>query len=347
MSREADEIARAAGIANVPDAPPPEVVEPLLKRVNVPPSTIEGDAAAPQAPGGPPDPLPASPAPATPAPTPAPTIDWQQRYNTLRGKYDAEIPDLQAQLRATQQAIQAMQAAMRAPAAPSAPPSAPPSTPAAAPAFEDIPAEDREAYGEELITKSQHWAEAKLAPRLSQLERRLIEIEGRSQQVTQNSAMSQVEAQLDRQMPQWQDINNDPEFWAWLSQPDPFSGNVRRALLTDAHARGDAARTLAFFQGFQREHTVVDPGSGTQPGQTAGNPSPVADRLPLENLAAPGRGTTSLAAPGAPALRTWNTAQVAALYREKTEGRWDGRENDFRRLEQDMIAATREGRFRN
>lgn len=327
QSELADQIARDAGIANVPE-PKPEAQSDAPAAA---PPTVEGTGQEqPELPG--------LPQP-QPQPQAQPEEQWQQRYNTLKGKYDSEISELQGQLRSLERVIAGIQSAPRAEPAPRQEPRP---APASAQSYE-IPAEDREAYGEELIHKSQAWAEAKLAPKLSAMERRLIEIEGRSQQVVQQTAQQAVETALDRAMPDWQQINNNPSFWAWLDQPDPFSGALRRQLITDAHVRGDAARTLAFFQAYKREHTMVDPGGGTQPAQTAA----AADRLPLENLAAPGRGTGAPAAPGAPEKRIWTTAQITALYREKTRGQWDGREDDFRRLEQDISAAAREGRFRN
>lgn len=331
QSELADQIARAAGIANVPDARPADGEIPTV---------VNDPAAAPaeQQAQQPTEQPAAQPTERAPDRSQEQERE-QQRYNTLKGKYDAEIPELQAQIRSLERVIAGIQSAPRER-------EAPPARHDPAPTSYEISAEDREAYGEELITKSQAWAEAKLAPKLSRMEQRLLEIEGRSQQTQQQSAQQMVESQLDRAMPSWQVINQSPSFWAWLDQPDPFSGHLRRQLITDAHVRGDAARTLAFFQAYQREHTAVDPGAGTQPAQTGATQIVPTDRLPLENLAAPGRGSASQAAPGAPEKRLWTTAQVTALYREKTEGRWNGREDAFHRLEQDVIAAGREGRFR-
>lgn len=344
QSREADEIARAAGIANVPDAVPDEEAPaeqplPELQTEQTQPGTTVGETET-QLPGSGERAQGEAPPTNDHAPREANReLEWQQRYNTLQGKYNSEIPELQGQIRSLERMLANIQTSQREPTQPQPQARAQPG-----PVPADISAEDKEAYGEELILKSQAWAEARLRPHLTQLETRLMEIEGRSVQSQQASAQLQVENALDRAMPGWQQTNNDPEFWRWLDAPDPFSGHLRRAMLKDAHARGDAARALAFFQGFRREHTVVDPGPGTHPTQTTAPAA--AERIPLESLAAPGRGSASLGTQGAPERRTWNAQQVAALYREKTEGRWAGREDDFHRLEQDVITATRDGRFR-
>jgi hypothetical protein len=151
-----------------------------------------------------------------------------------------------------------------------------------------IPDEDVQNYGEDLITRSQGWAEARLAPRLAELERRLMSVEGGNQQLASYTTGQRVEMHLDRDVPDWRAINVDPQFIGWLGQQDPFSGHTRKALIEEAYGSGDAARTAAFFHAFQREHTAVTGSPGTQAGQTDHS----AARLPLADLAVPGRGAS-------------------------------------------------------
>ena len=345
QSELADQIARDAGITNVPAAKSTTVVEaePLPATSDQVQEASQDEAQEP-AQAQPELPLGDAPAPARPA-----DPDWQQRYNSLQGKYNSEVPELQAQVRSMERIIAGMQRSSHASEQTRQETRQTPQHPPFA-ELEIDPA-DKEAYGEELITKAQRWAEAKLAPRFAQLESRLASYEGRTQQIAQQSAATSVEGQLDRAVPNWRDVNIDPQFNVWLGQADPFSGLSRKQLITDAHVSGDAPRTIAFFQAFLREQTAVNPGTGTQMVQTAASPPangamPAADRLPLESLAAPGRGAATPAAPGAPAARIWTQAQIQQLYREKVRGQWDGREADFFRLEQDISAAAREGRYR-
>jgi hypothetical protein len=272
----------------------------------------------------------------SPPPTPAPT-DWEQRYSTLQGKYNTEIAELRGQVRSLENLIGSMRTAPPAESmpAPTPQPSMPPG------ANHKIPEEDIEAYGEDLIKATQRWNE----PLIERLETRIRQLEGNTHRIETRSAAQSVEQALDRAVPDWQQINIDPGFVTWLGQIDPFSGNSRKAMITDAHTRGDAARTIAFFQAFKNEQTLVDPPRGTQPNQTGGS-SPPADRLPLESLAAPGRGPTTPPAPGAPDRRIWSGAEITQFYRRKGRGEWRGREADAERIEADIIAAGREGRVR-
>lgn len=274
----------------------------------------------------------------SPPPTPVQT-DWEQRYSTLQGKYNTEIAELRGQVRSLENLISNMQ---------TAPPREPVPQPSNNPlpvAAHKIPEEDIEAYGEDLIKGTQRWAEAHYAPVVRQLEDRIRQLEGNTQRIEYRSAAQSVEQALDRAVPDWQQINVNPAFVTWLGQIDPFSGHTRKAMITDAHTRGDAARTIAFFQAFKNEQTLVDPPRGTQPDQTGGS-SPPADRLPLELLAAPGRGPTTPPAPGAPERRMWNGAEITQFYRSKQRGQFRGREAEADRIEAEIIAASREGRVR-
>lgn len=310
--------------------------EAAAAALNAPPEDNAGDSGDNQ-PQTPPEARDASVPGTSPPPTPAQT-DWEQRYNTLQGKYNNEIPELRGQIRSLENLLATIRSA------PPPDPSPQPSyTPPPGPSGQKIPEEDIEAYGEDLIKASQRWAEAHYAPIVSQLEARLRSVEGNTQRIEHHTAAQSVEQALDRAVPDWQTINVDPAFITWLGQTDPFSGHTRKAMITDAHTRGDAPRTIAFFQAFKNEQTLVDPPRGTQPGQTG---APPADRLPLETLAAPGRGPTTPPAPGAPERRIWTGAEIAQFYRNKGRGQWRGREAEADRIEADIIAAGREGRVR-
>jgi hypothetical protein len=144
---------------------------------------------------------------------------------------------------------------------------------------------------------------------------------------------------------QWREINDSPEFAAWLNQPEPFSGNPRKALLGDAYNRGDASRTARFFESFVNEHTAV------APAPPAPSPIPLEDpgagRVSLESLAAPGRATGTVPG-GAPVeKRIWTGAEIIAFYRDVTRGKYVGNEALKTRLDADIVAAATEGRIRS
>lgn len=281
-------------------------------------------------------PVDASPGQAA-APVPPALAEWEQRYNTLQGKYNSELPELRGQIRSLQDLIASMQTAQ------SRADQVVRSAPAVSP-------EDIESYGQDLVTASQRWAEAHLGPRFADYERRLTQVEAGGQQLARFTSAQSVEHTLARDIPEWKQINVDPKFILWLDQTDPFTGQKRQALLNEAYGGGDAARTIAFFRAYLAEQTAVSPnGAGIRPNHTGnGSAPPVpAERLPLADLAVPGRGQqSSSAAPGAPEKRMWTNGDIAAFYRQRTAGRWSGREAVADELERDIFAAAAEGRVR-
>jgi hypothetical protein len=345
-SARADELAREAGIANVPAAPETpgngqdktaNEIERNERPISPPPFELTPPPVE--------EPIPA----AAPQPVQAPMNDWEQRYNTLQGKYNTEMPELRGQLRAMQDMLANMQTHMRQPE-----PRAPETTferPAPTyqrpqpPPIREIPKEDVDNYGSDLIDGVGRWAEARFAPLLQEIDRRLLSVEGGNQQLANYTAQKSVDAMLTQAVPDWDQVNHDPNFILWLDQVDMLSGRKRKELIDEAYGAGNAPRTIAFFRAYKNEQTVVNPnGQGTRPVQTGNIP---ADRLPLADLVVPGRGQSVTApAPGAPEQRIWTAADIAAFNRQKQQGRWIGREAEAARIEADYMRAPLEGRFR-
>jgi hypothetical protein len=327
-SARADELAREAGVANVRPLDEGDAGEGVTPVVNGEEET------------------PGQPFELTPPPEPEPsrqqpTVDWEQRYNTLQGKYNSEIPELRGQINSLQTMIAQMNVQPRR----AEETFEQPRTRPLPPPVREIPREDVDTYGQDLIEATQRWTEARLAPMIQDLERRVLSVEGGNQQLASFSMQNRVDAALARDIPDWDVINHDPNFILWLDQMDMFSGRKRKQMIDEAYNAGDAARTVAFFRAYKNEQTVVGQRPGIQPVQT--EVTPPADRLPLADLAVPGRGrAVSSPAPGAPEQRIWTAADVNSFYRQKQQGRWTGREAEADRIERDIIAAPMEGRFR-
>lgn len=285
--------------------------------------------------------------PATPPVQPAPTVDWEQRYRTLQGKYDHEVPTLRGDvIRLTSQldALQSTLNTLQTPREVTPPP--------AAPAAPTVPHEDVETYGEDLVTAARRWARAEVAGELDELKRQFGELKQTTTTVQQETAQTRAQTQMQTMLAgldgdpviggQWRAINVAPEFMTWLDQVDPFTGQQRMALLRDAFGRGDVVRTAAFFKAYLNEHTAPRTSEGGQP-----IPQPGAGQQPtLETFATPGRGSGP-APGGAPAdKRIWTQRDITAFYRDRTRGAYRDREAEAARLEQDIIDAAAEGRIR-
>jgi len=269
----------------------------------------------------------------------APQEDWKQRYLSLQGKYNTEVPNLTGQLRVLEGQVGQLQNLLSQVRQQPLPQQQ--SSPRTAP--REVPKEDVDAYGEDLVVAARRWARAEIEPEIAQLRGEITNLSSRSQQTATTLAQRTVEQVLDAEVPNWNIVNNEPAFVAWLAQPDPFSGRVRHDMLTEAYSGGDGRRTAAFFRAYQNEQTVVNQPPRNPLHTESSDPT---DRISLVDLAAPGRGNMPSGSNGAPEKRIWSTDQIAAFYRDKQRGKFAGREVEAARLEADFFAAQTEGRIR-
>jgi len=282
--------------------------------------------------------------PEPPSPQPqTDSVNWEQRFRTVQGKYDGEVPGLHQQIRNLQNIITSMQEAAAAPQI------IPPQ-----PHIEVTP-EDRELYGEELISKVGGWANMATQHRFAQLEAQNQQLrqelsqvkEGQgqtSQHMVQQGVMSQLD--MDPELAgRWRTINDDTGFNDWLSDFDPYSGQQRLWLLRDAFARGDAVRTGRFFKAYLSEHTAP-PARLAAPAHTQNGHAPSsAGQMRLDQLVAPGRSASPGASSGASQeRRMWTNREIGAFYRDVQRGVFRGRDADKDRIEQDIVNAAAEGR---
>lgn len=284
----------------------------------------------------------AEPAAAPPPPPPEPSsVDWEQRYKTLQGKYDSEIPQLRGELDGLRQVL----GSMTAPPAPAAPPRVTSTTVVDPEQLQKL----TDDFGPELVEGMRLLFRAESADTIQRLEGEIATLRGGQVKIETNTVRDRTMAALDADPEiggRWRELNNDPEFLLWADHADPFSGAKRLALLQDAFTRGDAARTGRFFKSYIAEHTAVTMPAAELPGQTPPTPV-VAARPQLADLAAPGRAATPPAPGGAPLdKRIWSQPQITAFYRDRQKGVFVGREEESARLEQDIFAAAKEGRIR-
>lgn len=323
------------------------------------PAAKAGDT--PPAPNGEAPPPPAPPAPPAPAagetpppPAPLPTSDWEQRYKVLQGKYNAEVPRLQAQIRDMQTAQQNLQSQLVGTQSLLA--SLGQAAPRAASQSDGVPAgsvkklvkdEEVTEFGADLYDFIKRAAAEAVLP---QVDQRLKPVTQQLEKVskTADSAATGVSRteqqkvldQLSAAVPNWTDVNQDEGFLAWLDQVDPYAGEPRGVLLQRAYQRHDGPRVVAFFEGFLKENATVSP--ATPPAPAPGTPA-----VTLESMVAPGTARAGSAA-GAQdgAKRIWTPAEISQFYKDKANGKFNRNQKAATEIEADIFAAQREGRIR-
>ncbi len=278
--------------------------------------------------------------PANPGPQPTedePSGDdekWEEKYKAMHGRVKGLLKDNQRaseRIANLENIIAAMQAA-----------------PDVAPvelAFEDVSDEERNDYGEDMLKVVGKKAMAQVAPILKQMQERLDAQAQTIKHLTGKQSVTdqdKTNAYLDKELPNWREINFDDEFVAWLSLPDPFSGGIRHDMLKEAYAAGNAPRVLAFFNGFLKEQGATGKTSSKEPDPAATRVA----KVPLEELAAPGRAKAAPTAPQDPAKPIIARADIVAFYADVAAGKYRGRDAEKDAAEAVLFSAQREGRIR-
>ena len=302
--------------------------------------------------------VPSQPAPAAPATPelaatpgvepaqPAPAEDWEHKFKVLQGKYNKELPEAARRAREAEERAASLEgtianvniaAQIEEPVAPRIEP-----TEGADPRSQLL-----EDYGEEFVRGIEAAVVQTIQPYLARLDDKFQDVGKVFKEQTDAQARGQRHAtiaQLGLGVPDWEQINRDPTFVAWLDEQDLFAAQRRGQLLQAAFDRGDAERVIRIFNAFKQEY-----GIGQSPQPAADTPPPTNGRAPspLLAVASPGRGTATSPQSAAPGQRTWSRKDIVQLYRDRTEGRYRGREEEFRALERDMMAAQHDGRLVN
>lgn len=268
---------------------------------------------------------------------PAPKSDddqsWEHRYKSMKGRYDraeSQIRQMSDQITSLQNLMATLQAA-------------PASMSDEMDAERLITPEEENDYGSDFLNVVGKKAKEEVLRVSKKYESKIAELEAKLQNVNgyvEQDARGRMEQTLEREVPNWRDINFNKDFLTWLKLPDPYSGVIRHELLKAAYTRNDTPRVLAFFNGFLAEEAAVDPANA----ETGRSPAPA--KPSLEQFAAPGRAKTA-AASGAPAEKPiFTRAQIAKFYADSASGKYRGKEAEKDRIEAQIFDAEREGRIR-
>ncbi|HLL28972.1 MAG TPA: hypothetical protein VKT73_15150 [Xanthobacteraceae bacterium] len=263
--------------------------------------------------------------------------DFKHKYQSLKGRFDQQAKAL----REAGDTISTLRVQLAEAA------TAPPTRMPAEQSFKKLLTPDQEKeFGEEFLDVVGKKAQEVVVPELSVIRRELSELANRvsntGQRITQE-ARRQLESTLTEHVPDWRQINVDPNFLDWLALPDTYSGDIRLSLLKSAYEANDASRVVAFFKGFLAEEAALVPAPAL-PDNPPADPS-AQPKVPLNSLAAPGRAKTAASNP--PAEKpVFTRAQIAQFYADVTANKYRGREKEKDSLEREIFAAQRDGRIR-
>ncbi len=294
-----------------------------------PPDTTNQVVDPPQDPP-PAPPQPVSQEPSVP-PTPPQDDSWLTKYHALKGKYDAEVPRLHAELREMKAQMQQLVADKAAVEAKATKPQESQKT--------LITEQDREAFGPDLIDLIERAAESKLSA-YGQREVELVnEIKTLKQELASVSERQGISDKdrflmgLGQRVADWETLNVDPGFLEWLQQVDPVYGAPRQAALTAAYEVLDVDRVARIFNTYKQ--TVTPP---AQPQTQPQKPD-------LQRQVAPTRSrSTTPPAASASNQRIFTQQEITQFYDEWRRGFIDN--DEAARMEKEITAAAAQGRVR-
>lgn len=290
-----------------PEEPAPQPAEPAEPTQNIEPVAPQPEVK-----------------PEKPVEPEVPEETWQQKYKTLKGMYDAEVPRLHSDIRDLKSQMDKLQKAAEAPK--------PEAKPAAQPT-KLVTDADVQAFGEDLIEVQRKVAREVAAEFRGELDAMKAENEKLREQL--NMTGSQVseasfEQRLYRLVPDFQTVNTDERWINWLNEVDPLLRAPRKSVAQEAFNTGDAEAVAHYIGMFKASVAPVE-----QPSDKAAE---------LEKQIQPKRSATN--APVSQQAKTYTDAQIQKMFQKSVEMSSRGQRDEAMKLEAEIDAAYREGRVR-
>jgi hypothetical protein len=273
--------------------------------------------------------------PAQPAPVAERKNDeetWQKRYSTLQGMYNAEVPRLNSQVKELQAQLQDALSSIQSLKTPPA---------QQEPLKKLVTEKDVEAYGDELIDLVKRQAEEVVLSERAQFRKDLAALQAENAELKkQMGGVAEKQgvndrrayfAELSKEVPDYEALNTDPGFLAWLAEVDPLSGVTRQAYLNVAFEQFNAKHTATLFNAFKKDANRVVP-----PAQAA--------QQELQRQVAPGTSRASAPTQATAAEKVWTMREIESFYTDASKGRFSREE--AARIEAEIDAAVAAGRLR-
>lgn len=254
---------------------------------------------------------------------PAPAEPWEQRYLTLKGMFDSQVPPLHAQVKELNHrlalAAQELEQAK--------------STPVPEVKRETLVTDqDEESFGKDLIDLQRRVASEVISPmqaKLDHLERENASLREITGQTGSQVATFSFENQLRAAVPDFDQINTDPRWFAWLDTVDPILRAPRRSAAQSVYANNDV-EGVAHYMSLFRQETSARPVDTRQ--------------SELQSQVAPSRSMSSSATPVNAQERSYTAKEWDTLFDKVALLNRQGKTDEASRLETELSAAYTAGR---
>ncbi len=268
---------------------------------------------------------------AKPADTPLTDVedDFKQKYSTLRGKYDAEVPRLHQQVRDLHVELEQIRKDLSAPKVEPTPPKEKVSL---------VTDADRAEFGEELLDVQRRVAKEvsqEYEGRLEEQDAVIQALQGKLADTGNQVGEMDFNQRLRNVVPDFSSIDKDERWVAWLNEHDPMLRGPRRVQAQLAFDAGDAD-AIAHYVGLWKA-TFATPSEPVKPPNQA----------ELEKQVAPNRSANSVSTKSVGQnSRTYSTREVDAAWTKVRTLNTNKQYEAAEKLEAELTVAYMEGRVK-
>lgn len=262
---------------------------------------------------------------------------WKQRYLSLQGQYNSQVPTLQQQVKQLTESMDQLQAKLREQQ------TAPQPEPEQS---QLVTNKDVEAFGEDLVDLARRIAkeefgkrESKYIKQIEALEGQLSKAEGQVGEVVQSQAKSAQDRffeNLNATLPTWESIQATDDCQTWLATRIPGSQATWNDALLNAAGRQDVQAVKEVFDTFFEKYPAHNPSAKKQQQANA--------RQELNRQVAPGKSTAST--PSSQTGRVYTSADYIAESNRIVRLSQQGKHDQAMQLQAELDAAQTEGRIR-
>lgn len=256
--------------------------------------------------------------------------DFRQKYSTLKGKYDAEVPRLHQQIRDLTSKLAALEAVQyEKPSEPTKPKEK----------VSYVTDADRAEFGEELLAVQRRVAQEvsqDYEDRFEQQEAIIKELQKQLKQTGSQVGQMSFGQRLRQLVPDFEQIDNDERWVAWLNEVDPILRDQRRVLAQAAFDKGDAEAVAHYVKLFKK--TIADPEADIQVKAIR--------QTELEKQVSPSRSASSASTPTDRKGRVYSQSEIDNGWSKIRILTRKGNYAEAEKLEAEITAAYLEGRVR-
>lgn len=248
---------------------------------------------------------------------------WKQKYKTLQGMYDKEVPSLHSEVKALTKELETLKESLTKKAE-------------EAPKQEQklVTDEDVQNFGEDLIEVQRKVAREVAA----EFESKLEALQSENQELrdlvgTTDNRISETtfEAKLHRLVPDFQQLDTDPNWIAWLDEVDPVLRAPRRTIALQAYQSGDAEGVAYYVDMFRSSMVKEEPAQEKSTDQE------------LERQIQPVR-TAANTNPTSQKGRTYTNSDIQKMFQKAAMLNSSGKLEEANKLEAEIDAAYMQGR---